>query len=104
MLRASIRPPMDAARRWFLTTPSLAILAAPFAVAAQPDAKNPRIGWLTNSIVHAPNREAFLEGMQALGYRHVVIETRAAGGRPERLWFHHLHGPCALRQARGAPA
>jgi putative tryptophan/tyrosine transport system substrate-binding protein len=68
-------------RRAFLG--ALVLLAAPRAAAAQ--AAIPRIGWLTSSAVHARNVEAFRAGMNALGYRDVGLELRAAEGRTERL-------------------
>jgi putative ABC transport system substrate-binding protein len=61
------------------------MLTAPFAVEAQPAGKVPRIGWLTSSVIHTPNVEAFRQGMRALGYPEVRLELRAADGRVERL-------------------
>jgi putative ABC transport system substrate-binding protein len=68
-------------RRAFLIG-GLAALAAPRAVPAQP---KPRIGWLTSSIIHTANVEAFREGMRALGYADVHLELRAAAGQVNRL-------------------
>jgi len=62
-----------------------ATLAAPLGAGAQPAERIPRIGWLTSSLVHTPNVEAFRDGMRALGYREVRLEVRAAEGRVERL-------------------
>jgi len=45
----------------------------------------PTIGWLTNSTVHAPNVNAFRDGMRSLGYGEIVLIVRAAGGRTGRL-------------------
>lgn len=64
---------------------AVAALAAPRATHAQPDRRIPSIGWLTNSVVHDPNLEAFREGMRALGYPEIRLELRAAGGRVDRL-------------------
>jgi putative ABC transport system substrate-binding protein len=62
-----------------------ATLATPLAAGAQPAERIPRIGWLTSSLVHASNVEAFRDGMRALGYRDVRLEVRAAAGRVGRL-------------------
>src|SRR5207244_764130 len=65
------------------------LVAAPFASEAQQAAKVARIGFLSLNL--APNRhlhEAFRQGLRDLGYvegRNVVIETRDAEGKPERL-------------------
>jgi len=55
------------------------------AEAQQQTGKLPRIGWLTSSVVHSRNVDAFREGMGALGYRDVSIEFRAAAGQMDRL-------------------
>ena len=70
-------------RRAFIGTLGASLLAAPLAAEAQPAI--PRIGWLTNSAVHARNVEAFRAGMSTLGYREVSLELRAAEGQTERL-------------------
>ena len=75
-------PGMD--RRRFLLISLAGAFAAPLAVEAQAG-KIPKIGWLTSSLVHAPNVEAFREGMSALGYPEVRLEVRAAAGRVDRL-------------------
>jgi putative ABC transport system substrate-binding protein len=72
-------------RRRFLLTSLAGVLAAPLAAEAQQADRTPRIGWLTSSVVHAPNVEAFRAGMRALGYPEVRLEVRAAAGRVERL-------------------
>jgi ABC-type uncharacterized transport system substrate-binding protein len=77
------RPGMD--RRRFLLTSLAGALAAPLAGEAQPAGKIPRIGWLTSSVVHTPNVEAFRDGMRTLGYPEVRLEVRAAAGRVDRL-------------------
>jgi putative ABC transport system substrate-binding protein len=69
-------------RRRFLLTSLAGALVTPSASKAQ---QVPRIGWLTNSIVHTANVEAFREGMRALGYPQVRLEFRAAAGRTDRL-------------------
>jgi putative ABC transport system substrate-binding protein len=73
-------------RRTFMALVSGSLLAAPLAAEAQQRAgKPPRIGWLTSSIVHANNVDAFREGMRALGYPEVNLEFRAAAGQMDRL-------------------
>ena len=72
-------------RRRFLLTSLAGALAGSLAAEAQQAGRTPRIGWLTNSVVHAPNVEAFREGMRALGYPDVRLEVRAAAGRVDRL-------------------
>ena len=72
-------------RRRFLLTSLAGAVAAPIAARAQQAGKIPKIGWLTSSLVHAPNVEAFREGMRALGYPEVRLEVRAAAGRVDRL-------------------
>jgi ABC-type uncharacterized transport system substrate-binding protein len=69
-------------RRRFLLTSVAGVVATPLASEAQ---QVPRIGWLTNSVVHTANVEAFREGMRALGYPEVRLEFRAAAGRMDRL-------------------
>jgi putative ABC transport system substrate-binding protein len=64
---------------------SLILLGAPLVAQAQPEGKVPRIGWLTSSIIHEPNVNAFREGMRDLGYREVSIAFRAAAGHADRL-------------------
>ena len=74
-------------RRVFLG--ALGLLAAPLGVEAQPAAKVPRIGWLPVNLAAAPhNLEPFRQGLRDLGYvegRNLVIETRDAQGKLERL-------------------
>ena len=72
-------------RRAFLAVLAAGLGLRPRAAAAQPAAKPPRIGWLTSSVVHTRNVEAFREGMRALGHRDLILEFRAAGGRTDRL-------------------
>ena len=73
-------------RRAFLGTLASGLLAAPLLVEAQQQAgKPPRIGWLTSSVIHRGNVDAFREGMRALGYREVSLEFRAAAGRIDQL-------------------
>jgi putative tryptophan/tyrosine transport system substrate-binding protein len=71
-------------RRTFLTLAS-ALLAVPLDAEAQPSAKAPRIGWLTSSVVHTRNVDAFRQGLRALGYTEVSLEFRAAAGHMDRL-------------------
>ena len=72
-------------RRAFLNTVAAGVLAAPLAAESQPETKLPRIGWLTSSVVHTRNVDAFRQGMQALGYRQISLEFRAAEGHTDRL-------------------
>jgi putative ABC transport system substrate-binding protein len=72
-------------RRAFIAAMGGSILAEPLAVQAQQPGKVPRIGWLTNSVVHTSNVEAFRQGMRTLGYRELHLQFRAAEGRRERL-------------------
>ena len=71
-------------RRAFLAT-MVVVVAAPSAADAQAARKPPRIGWLTNSVVHTRNVEMFREGMRTLGYREISLEIRAAAGQMDRL-------------------
>jgi hypothetical protein len=58
------------------------LLAGPVCAEGQQAARVPKIGWLTSSLVHAPNVEAFREGMRSLGYPR---KTRPTGGPREDL-------------------
>ena len=64
---------------------TLSLVLAPLAVEAQEAKKVPRIGWLTSSVVHTQNVEAFREGMRVLGHQDVTLEVRAAAGQTDRL-------------------
>jgi putative ABC transport system substrate-binding protein len=66
-------------RRRFLLSSLAAALVGPRAAAGQSGGKVPRIGWLTNSIVHSPNVEAFRAGMRAVGYPEVQDAARTLG-------------------------
>jgi ABC-type uncharacterized transport system substrate-binding protein len=70
-----------------LVTVALALifLAAPLMARAQPGGKVPRLGWLTSSVIHEANVNAFREGMRGLGYSEVSIDFRAAAGHADRL-------------------
>ena len=72
-------------RRAFLATLGAVIALRPGAVMGQAPAKPPRIGWLTSSVLHTRNVEAFRREMQALGYRDISLEVRAAEGKMDRL-------------------
>jgi ABC-type uncharacterized transport system substrate-binding protein len=76
-------------RRAFVASLSGGLLAAPRASEAQQAAKVARIGYLTLNLAAAPHPiKVFRHGLRDLGYvegRNVVIETRDAGGKPERL-------------------
>jgi hypothetical protein len=63
-------------RRAFVTGLGI-VLLAPRVGEAPPAGKPARIGWLTSSVVHKPNVDAFREGMRALGYPAVVLECQA---------------------------
>ena len=64
---------------------ALVFLGTPLVAQAQPWGKVPRIGWLTSSVIHEPNVNAFREGMRGLGHGEVSIEFRAAAGQADRL-------------------
>jgi putative tryptophan/tyrosine transport system substrate-binding protein len=69
---------------------ALALLAAPLAIAAQPPAKVPRIGYLSSGSTTTGGhlREAFLHGLRELGYtegKNIAIEYRWAEGQLDRL-------------------
>ena len=73
-------------RRTFLVGGGTMLLVLPLPAEAQHQTgKLPRIGWLTSSVVHPRNVDAFREGMRALGYRDVSMEFRAAAGQMDRL-------------------
>jgi putative ABC transport system substrate-binding protein len=76
-------------RRTFLAGTGAVFLAAPLAVEAQQAAKVARIGYLALNLAANPHlREAFLQGLRDLGYvegRNLMIETRSAEGKRERL-------------------
>jgi ABC-type uncharacterized transport system substrate-binding protein len=72
-------------RRAFLATLGAALAFRPVRALGQAPAKPPRIGWLTSSVVHTRNVDAFRREMQALGYRDIHLEVRAAEGKMDRL-------------------
>ena len=76
-------------RRRFIGTVASGLLAAPLAAEAQQAAKVPRIGYLLGNLATSPHLlEAFRQGLRDLGYvegRNVVIESRDAEGKLERL-------------------
>jgi putative tryptophan/tyrosine transport system substrate-binding protein len=72
-------------RRRFLLTSLASALARPLNAGAQQVGKPVRIGWLTSSVIHTRNVDAFKEGMRSLGYRDIAIEFRAAEGKFDRL-------------------
>jgi hypothetical protein len=58
---------------------ALGFAVAPLVTEAQDARKMPRIGWLTNSTVHAPNVKAFREGIRR---RHAGASASGSrGGR-----------------------
>jgi putative ABC transport system substrate-binding protein len=71
-------------RRTFLTLAS-GVLALPLGAEAHQSDKAPHIGWLTSSVVHTRNVEAFRQGLRSLGYTEVSLEFRAAAGDMDRL-------------------
>jgi putative ABC transport system substrate-binding protein len=72
-------------RRTFLGALGVALAFRPVGALGQATAKSPRIGWLTSSVLHTRNVEAFRQEMQALGYRDLSLEVRAAEGKMDRL-------------------
>jgi len=75
-------------RRTFLTGTGAALLAAALAAEAQQAPKIARIGYLGGVSAVPQIHEAFLEGLQDVGYvvgRNVVIEYRDPEGKYERL-------------------
>lgn len=72
-------------RRAFLATLGAALAFRPVGALGQAPAKPPRIGWLTSSVLHTRNVEAFRREMQTLGYRDISLEVRAAEGKLDRL-------------------
>jgi putative tryptophan/tyrosine transport system substrate-binding protein len=69
---------------------TLALLAAPLAVGAQPAGKVSRIGVLTGGIdtPESPRGTSFRQGLRALGYvegQNLAIEWRMSGGQVDRL-------------------
>ena len=66
-----------------------ALLAAPFAAEGQRPERIARIGFLSFDLAGNPRApESFLQGLRDLGYvegRNVVIESRNANGKTERL-------------------
>lgn len=77
-------------RRKLLVALGACALASPLAsFAQQPPAKIPRIGYLTvdSQSVDLPRRDAFRQGLNALGYRegqNIVVEYRIAEGKVDR--------------------
>ena len=72
-------------RRFLLGLLGAAIVFRPERALCQASAKPPRIGWLTSSVVHTRNVEAFRQEMRALGHRDLSLEVRAAEGKMDRL-------------------
>jgi len=68
---------------------TLFVLAAALAADAQPSRGVHRIGYLANSVTASQSRvEAFRQGLRELGWvegRNIVVETRVADGKIERL-------------------
>ena len=62
---------------------SIALVAAPFASAAAPTAKTPRIGYVrSGNVSNDPYRESFVRGMRELGWvadRNIAFEFRYYG-------------------------
>ena len=88
--RARLEGDLIAASAVLAAVFTLTLLAAPPGVAAQSTAKIARIGYLSplTAGADAAHREAFRQGLRALGYvegKNAVIETRYADGRFERL-------------------
>jgi len=72
-------------RRRFLLTSLAGAVAAPLAAEGQLQRKPPRIGWLTDSVVHQQNVAAFRDGMRGLGYSNVALDFQAAAGEVTKL-------------------
>jgi putative ABC transport system substrate-binding protein len=72
-------------RRAFLAALGAVLALRPVGVLGQATAKPPRIGWLTSSVLHTRNVEAFRREMQTLGYQDISLEVRAAEGKMDRL-------------------
>ena len=111
-------------RRAFISSIAISLLAAPFAVEAQPAGKVPRIGFLVaasaSDSAYARLIETFRQGLRDLGYvegRNIVVEYRYADGKYERLpalaaelvrlkvdviVSHGTPGPLAAKQATSA--
>ena len=72
----------------FILTFALAILSAPSTPDAQQPAKVPRVGFLCPRAKPGPPLVALQQALRELGYvegQNIVIETRFAAERPERL-------------------
>jgi len=90
----------------------LALGAAPLGSFAQQPGKVWRVGMLetTSMTPNAANLNAFLKGMQELGYvegRNLVLDYRSADGRPDRfpnLATELVRGSVDLIVTRGTPA
>jgi putative tryptophan/tyrosine transport system substrate-binding protein len=67
------------------------LLVAPLTAEAQPAAKGPRVGWLSDGLRGGAGshlHEAFLHGLRDLGYvkgQNIVVERRDVEGKLERL-------------------
>ncbi len=75
-------------RRAFIAGVGGGLLAAPLAAGAQPAGKVARVGYLSLESSPALYPEAFHDGLRRLGYvdgRSIVIESRLAEGKTERL-------------------
>jgi len=82
----TLGPRYPVERRTFMAMIAGTLLAAPLATEAQQQAQTPpRIGWLTSSVVHTNNVEAFRAGMRALGYPEINLDVQAAAGQMDRL-------------------
>jgi len=71
-----------------IVTFALGIFLAPVAVDAQPQAKIPRVGFLSFSFGPGSGHEAFQQGLRELGYResqNIAIEYRWAERKFDRL-------------------
>ena len=71
-------------RRAFVAAITAATVMRPGASKAQ-EPRRARIGWLTSSVVHHRNLDAFRDGMRALGHGDITVEIREARGAVERL-------------------
>ena len=88
-MNATGAQPLRVRRRRFVIAAG-ALLSAPLAAFAQPQARVWRIGFLTNGTVASAKGQldAFVQGLKELGWldgRNFVIESRWAEGRIDRL-------------------
>ena len=81
-------------RRRFLLVGLATTVAVPLASKASQQPARPRVGWLTSSVVHTLNVEAFRQAMRTLGYADVGLESARRRERWNgcRRWRRSLSG------------